>query len=83
VESTVVINVILVVRPVRHGPQGPCSQGAPNMKAGIQYSYSLRTHKTCCPTFNAIYIPGLPTCFHQNKPDVVPKKARKSQTAVL
>jgi len=34
-------SAILAMRPVRHGPQGRCSQGAPNMKTGIQYSYSL------------------------------------------
>jgi len=28
----------------RPGPQGPCSQGGLNMKAGIQYSYILPTH---------------------------------------
>jgi len=26
------------MRPVRHGPQGPCSQGAPNVKVSIQYT---------------------------------------------
>ena len=26
----------------------------PNVKDGIQYSYSLPTHCDCCPTFNAI-----------------------------
>jgi len=46
---------ILGMRPVRHGPQGPCSQGAPNMKAGIQYSYSLLTHYDCCISFTAIH----------------------------
>jgi len=34
---------------------GPYGQGDPNMKAGIQYSYSLPTHYYCCPTFNAIH----------------------------
>jgi len=48
-------SAILAMRPVRHRPQGPCSQQAPNMKAGIQYSYSLPTHYDCCPTFNALY----------------------------
>ena len=43
------------VATVLHRPQGPCSQGASNMKAGIQCSYSLPTHYDGCPTFNAIY----------------------------
>jgi len=43
----------LAMRPVEHRPQGPCSQGASNMKTGIEYSYSLPTHYDCCPTFNA------------------------------
>jgi len=42
-------SAILAMRPVRHGPQGPCSQGTLNMAfntviacwRGIQYSYSL------------------------------------------
>ena len=41
-------SAILAMRPMRHGPQCPCSQGAPNMKADIQYSYSLPTHYDCC-----------------------------------
>jgi len=36
-------SAISAMRPVRHRPQGPCSQGAPNM------------HNDCCPTCNAIY----------------------------
>jgi len=42
------------MRLVRHGLQGPCSLGALNMKAGIQYSYSLPTLYDCCPMSNAI-----------------------------
>ena len=48
-------SAVLAMRPARHRPQGPCHQGAPNMKAGIQYSYSLPMHYDCCPTFIAIY----------------------------
>jgi len=29
---------------MRHGLGAPCIQGTSNMKAGIQYSYSLPTH---------------------------------------
>jgi len=56
-------SAILAMRPVRHRPQGPCSQGAPNMKADIQYSYSLSMHYACYPTFNAIYR----SCVQQKK----------------
>jgi len=48
-------SAILAMTPVRHRPQGPCSQGAPNMNVGIQYSYSLPTHYDGCPTLNAIF----------------------------
>jgi len=34
-------------------------------------------------SLTACYSAGLPTCLHQRKPDLVPKKARKSQIAVL
>jgi len=32
----------------------PMQTTGPNMKAGIQYSYSLPTHYDYCPTFNAL-----------------------------
>ena len=48
-------SAISSLRPVGHRPQGPCSQGASNMKADIQCIYSLSTHYASCPTFNAIY----------------------------
>jgi len=51
------------VSPVKHGPQGLCSQGAPNMKAGIQYSNSLPTPYDCCLRFTAIHR----LCLQQEK----------------
>jgi len=38
-----------------------------------------RIDLACSINYNA----ELPTCLHQNKPDLVSKKARKSQIAVL
>jgi len=61
-----VTSSILAIRPVRHRPQGPCSQGAPNTKAAIQCSHSLPTLNDSCPTFNTI-CQGWPTSQSETK----------------